>query len=780
MKNLTALLLGCLFLLTTVWNHPVLGQTIVISEIMYNDPASGIDYLEFIELYNNGPNAVDLHGYQFSAGIVHAFDTTQMLNPGAYLVLAADADSFATVFGFVPMEWNSGGFSNSGEPVALLDSSGNLVDTVNYDDTGSWPGQADGGGPSLELCDPVADNMNPANWAASTTFAGLWHGDSVWATPGLPNCPPPGPDTVAPQVDLVWAYNLTTLKVRFSEVVSTTTAEDTANYSSALPIESAMLDTMNWREVWLTLSAALNTLSGLQFTEGVSFDFPDQMLASGAYAVVADDTANFHAFFNVPAWQWAGALSNGGETLIIRNHQGDLIDSVTYNDASGWPTAPDGNGPSLVLCNPLTDNSDGANWSASTTFAGIFNGDTVWASPGAPNCANLTYCTSKGQSQSQGFFKAICVGLACHQSANDQGYGDYTHLYGSLRKGQSYPIQLQPGGGGGNPGPFHWKGWLDLNHDKDFDDPGELLFATSSPSSGVVSGNFNVPANAISGPTRLRIQMGDTINGPCEAIPSGEVQDYTIIITGRYCSYGAASSATSWIHGFCVNTTCVVTGNNGGYRNKVTSSDLRAGHNFNVTLAPGYAGPKIPVYWKIYLDLNLDGDYDDNGEMLFDSGTPDTSNITSNFSIPSEAYNSKTRIRFMMSEQPIANACDTVANGEVEDYTINLIGGTAKGLENAAHAMLSSENAGSDWTFELMPNPARAFARLHFTNNEGVENATLTIRDLQGRQLRSEQFDLLERHATVPLDTRAMAPGIYLISMQTPRSRQVRKLVISR
>jgi hypothetical protein len=68
-------------------------------------------------------------------------------------------------------------------------------------------------------------------------------------------------------------------------------------------------------------------------------------------------------------------LGGGGERIRLFNSDELLINEVEYDDASPWPTEPDGNGPTLELIHPSFDNSSGANWSYS-----IDNG-----TPGAEN-----------------------------------------------------------------------------------------------------------------------------------------------------------------------------------------------------------------------------------------------------------------------------------------------------------------------------------------------------------------------------------------------------------
>lgn len=164
-------------------NAPVDAQ-IVITEIMYNPPEAGTDSLEFIELYNNGTQAIDLEGFYFSDGVVFTFPS-YILNPGAYVVTAVKSTAIQNTFGVPSLQWTSGALSNSGELLLLKDKFGYTVDSVFFDDVLPWDTLADGWGPSLTLCNPNLDNSIAENWKASTEFAAVnANGDTIWATPG--------------------------------------------------------------------------------------------------------------------------------------------------------------------------------------------------------------------------------------------------------------------------------------------------------------------------------------------------------------------------------------------------------------------------------------------------------------------------------------------------------------------------------------------------------------------------------------------------------------------
>ena len=102
-------------------------------------------------------------------------------------------------------------------------------------------------------------------------------------------------------------------------------------------------------------------LTGCSFTDGISFVFTSgTTLAAGARLVVQQAQ-----FLN------GTALKNEGELLTLSGPSG-VIRSFTYDDAAPWPTAANGQGPSLVLLAPGTnpDHNNPANWRASSTSGG--------------------------------------------------------------------------------------------------------------------------------------------------------------------------------------------------------------------------------------------------------------------------------------------------------------------------------------------------------------------------------------------------------------------------
>jgi hypothetical protein len=156
-------------------NAVELNEDVVIHEVMYHRNPRLEEGLpveeraeEWIELHNRGEAPVDLGGWRLIDAVGFTFPADTVLAPGGLLVVARDAAGLAALHpdAWVLGDW-TGSLSNGGEQIVLIDALGNPADQVRYADGGRWPTAADGGGSSLELIDPGADNGAPGAWAAS-------------------------------------------------------------------------------------------------------------------------------------------------------------------------------------------------------------------------------------------------------------------------------------------------------------------------------------------------------------------------------------------------------------------------------------------------------------------------------------------------------------------------------------------------------------------------------------------------------------------------------------
>jgi hypothetical protein len=121
-------------------------------------------------------------------------------------------------------------------------------------------------------------------------------------------------------------------------------------------------------EIVNTGSSQIN-LSGVYFSRpGFVYQFPaNSVIEAGSRKLLASDKSIFFAKYGIlPSGQFTRNLSNTGETLVLADAFGNVIDSVTYSNLAPWPDALE-NGNYIELTDPFSDNSKGENWVAANT-----------------------------------------------------------------------------------------------------------------------------------------------------------------------------------------------------------------------------------------------------------------------------------------------------------------------------------------------------------------------------------------------------------------------------
>lgn len=139
--------------------------------------------------------------------------------------------------------------------------------------------------------------------------------------------------------------------------------------------------------------------------------------------------------------------------------------------------------------------------------------------------------------------------------------------------------------------------------------------------------------------------------------------------TVAYCASRGNASGYEWIQQVSIAGQSRNTGNNGGYADLTTSTapiGLARAYN-SISLSPGFSSGAYSETWRIWIDLNSDGVFNDN-EIVF-TGT-NSGPIGAGFGIPSWAPYGTSRMRISMKYGGTPSPCENFSYGEVEDYTV--------------------------------------------------------------------------------------------------------------
>ena len=181
----------------------------------------------------------------------------------------------------------------------------------------------------------------------------------------------------------------------------------------------------------------------------------------------------------------------------------------------------------------------------------------------------------------------------------------------------------------------------------------------------------------------------------------------------------------------------------------------------------------FPSWVRVFIDYNMDGDFDDAGEAVLVAQTNNTAGgntITGTVTIPS-GVQGNTRMRVVMNSTGSAtlSACGTYAWGETEDYTIHLelfVG--IKTINNTVNG------------FVIAPNPANGSTKISYMLAD-KNNVSLDVYNLVGEKITSlvnETQNVGKR--TIDFDTKSMGmkAGVYLLKIKTGSSAQTLRLVV--
>jgi len=102
-------------------------------------------------------------------------------------------------------------------------------------------------------------------------------------------------------------------------------------------------------------------------------------VGAGEYLVLAKDPDTIEVRYSITGVLGPVdfSLNNGGDMVRLYNDVGTLMDFVDYSDSDPWPTDADGDGPSLELIDPGSDNNVASNWATGSANGTPGSANTV-------------------------------------------------------------------------------------------------------------------------------------------------------------------------------------------------------------------------------------------------------------------------------------------------------------------------------------------------------------------------------------------------------------------
>lgn len=542
------------------------------------------------------------------------------------------------------------------------------------------------------------------------------------------------------------------------------------------------------------------------------------------------------------------------QTIVNEGQSVNFYDKSLNNPAS-WKWVFDGGNPSTSTeRNPKVTYNNANSYKVTLTVTNAAGNNTkivenyIHVEQLAPE-----YCIPTADASAQWISK-VNIGEDVNTSGAE-GYVDNSTIKAfKLEAGNVNSIQLTPGFSGRSSFQ-NWVVWIDFNSDFSFTDD-EIVFSPSK-SKSAVSGSIIIPAN-MELTTRMRIAMGSTIPSACDISLSGEVEDYTVIISQpapqppvadfvaniytinvgesiqfvdlstndpitwqwyfpgsvegsstlpnpvityntsgvfdvsltvskpgfetsteyktaiitvnelgdfSYCEPISINSTVNYITGISIGT--VFSNESGADKYSISneSINLVAGQNYNVELLPSVSSSRN--FWRIWIDFNNDGDFDDADETLLTINN-NKGAVVSSISIPLGA-NGTARMRVSMKTGKASAPCDDGFDGEVEDYEVSF--GVQNNSAQMASSIASAYEMNEEVSISVYPNPTEDMLRLKLS--EVGEDEVYSVYSYTGAKILE---NIINQNIT-EIDLSAQPSGMYILVVNSPIHQFTQKII---
>ena len=144
-----------------------------------------------------------------------------------------------------------------------------------------------------------------------------------------------------------------------------------------------------------------------------------------------------------------------------------------------------------------------------------------------------------------------------------------------------------------------------------------------------------------------------------------------------YCESFGSEFQEEWISSVTVDGVESISANDGYKYFNSPSFILNKDNPISISITPAYSGNSFDENFRVWIDYNQDGDFEDANELVFDPGAAKVT-ISGSFVVPQDAIEGTTRMRVSMSfagfgaDKPLP--CDEIVFGEVEDYCVSIPG----------------------------------------------------------------------------------------------------------
>ena len=384
---------------------------------------------------------------------------------------------------------------------------------------------------------------------------------------------------------------------------------------------------------------------------------------------------------------WGLMNTKSAAEAITNNGNESKIDELTLTNGQSYQITVDSDGVNDLFASiSWTDRAGTATTTANSNSAVLVNDLDIRVTQGGTtyNPWRLTGVTTNGQGDnSKDPYERVDVANATgtytititHKGSLTGGSQNYSLIVTGLSGtpivcSATTPTGLSIDGFGSSTATVSWDAVPGASYDFRYREVGTSTWTTSS-----VSGT-STSLSGLTPETSYEVQLRSICADNSTSSYTNSVNFTTTEVQLNYCTSTSSNVNDEYISRVQLGTIDNTSGAQFYSDFTNLSTALSQGQSYSITVTPTWTGTAYAEGYSVWIDYNHDGDFADSGEQVWSQAATQNTSVSGNFTIPTGTYAGNTRMRVSMSYNAVPTECQSFTYGEVEDYTVNLLGGT--------------------------------------------------------------------------------------------------------
>ncbi|WP_299132889.1 M4 family metallopeptidase [uncultured Tenacibaculum sp.] len=399
------------------------------------------------------------------------------------------------------------------------------------------------------------------------------------------------------------------------------------------------------------------------------------------------------------------------------------------------------------------------------------SGETVWTKAASKDTSvSGSFTVPSGASEGATRMRVILRYNAVPSACGSYNYGeteDYTVVIGSAQadtQAPSAPSSLAASSVSQTSLSLGWTASTDNVGVTGYD----VYRGSTKIGSTTTATSYNVTGLTANTAYTFSVKAKDAASN--ESSSSNVVNVTTLSNTVSYCASKGNRVTYEWIDYVSFGGMTNSTGKNGGYGDFTSkTATVAQGSTNQLVVSAGFRSTAYNEFFTIWIDYNQNGTFE-LSEKVASGNSTSSGNLSYNVNVPSGASLGTTRMRVSMKYNGASSACETFADGEVEDYTVNITTASAS-IINTLTSTIKADALTNERVLDLMtyPNPAINTVQVKFASK--AENITYRIVNTIGSIVKSGRI------TSTNLDVSSLNSGIYMLEVNDGQKQLKTKLV---